>query len=428
MTADIAQASATTFYCGIDFGTSNSTVSLATADRHFSVPVEGDAEAIPSAIFFNFTTGKPSFGRAAIRDYMSGENGRFMRALKSVIGRPIFHEKTYIGKRHVTLADILGLFLRHLKATTESQIGRDLDSVVLGRPVQFIENAADLDRKAQADLEGAARKVGFRHIEFQFEPIAAALEYETVVTGEQLILIVDIGGGTSDFSIVRVAPDRIARNDRSGDILANRGIRVGGTDFDRALSMQQVMPAFGHGSHYGDKHIEMPNGLYVDLSTWSNINAIYDRKIHADVKLLRRQAESPALLDRLLAVIEGRAGHRLIGDIERAKIDLSATVQTEIALDYIERGFSLPVRRDDFVTAIADLMARIEACIGATVADAGIAPNGIDTVFLTGGSSMALPVQALVRRLFPQAQVVSGDVFGAVGKGLGLDARRKFGR
>ncbi|OYX80167.1 MAG: hypothetical protein B7Y77_00930, partial [Bradyrhizobium sp. 35-63-5] len=154
MTADKLSASATTYYCGIDFGTSNSTVSLATADRHFSVPVEGAEEAIPSAIFFNFATGKPAFGRAAIRDYMAGESGRFMRALKSVIGRPIFHEKTYIGKRHVTLADILSLFLRHLKQTTEARIGRDLDSVVLGRPVQFIENAADLDRKAQADLEG----------------------------------------------------------------------------------------------------------------------------------------------------------------------------------------------------------------------------------------------------------------------------------
>ena len=298
---------------------------------------------------------------------------------------------------------------------------------MLGRPVAFIDNEPDLDAKAQNDLEGAARKIGFKHIEFQFEPIAAALEYEASVTNEQVILIVDIGGGTSDFSIVRVSPERMKRTDRSDDILANRGIRVGGTDFDRQLSVQQFMPHFGRGTTYGDKDLDMPNGLYVDLSTWSNINSIYERKVHAGVRSLRRQARSPELLDRLLAVIEGHAGHRLIGDIEQAKITLSADTQTNVALDYIETGFSVPVSRDNLVSAISALMAKIENCVAMTVKDAGVAPERIDTVFLTGGSSMARPVQSLIRGLFPAAEIVSGDVFGAVGKGLGLDAKRKFG-
>lgn len=419
--------SASTYYCGIDFGTSNSTVALATGHEHFLVAVEGQDLAIPSAIFFDFATGRPVFGREAIGEYRAGESGRLMRALKSVIGRPIFHEKTYIGKRHVTLADILGLFLRHLKGKAEQRTGAALTSVVLGRPVQFIENDDDLDRKAQADLESAARAIGFKNIAFQFEPIAAALEYETVVTAEEVILIVDIGGGTSDFSIVRVAPERMTKADRAGDILANRGIRVGGTDFDRQLSLRRFMRHFGYGTTYGPKKIVMPNGLYVDLSTWSNINAIYDAKVRAGVTALQRQAAAPDLLDRLLAVIEGRYGHRLIGDIERAKIELSDETEADVGLDYIEHNFSVPVSRDDLVTAIAELMAKIEACIALTVKDAGIAPERIDTVFLTGGSSMARPVQSLIRRLFPQAEIVSGDVFGAVGKGLGLDAWRKFG-
>src|SRR5262249_14773791 len=159
-----------------------------------------------------------AFGRAAIADYLAGENGRFMRALKSVIGRPLFHERTRIEKRDVTLADILSLYLRHLKTTTERQIGHEIRQVVLGRPVQFIEDSTELDGQAQRDLEQAARQVGFEHIEFQFEPIAAALEYETSIAREQIVLVADIGGGTSDFSIVRVAPEKIAAPDRTKDI------------------------------------------------------------------------------------------------------------------------------------------------------------------------------------------------------------------
>lgn len=388
--------------------------------------LEGAEDSIPSAIFFNSTTGRPAFGRAAIRDYMAGENGRLMRALKSVFGRPVFHEQTKIGNRYVTLADIVGLFLRHLKTTTERSIDRALTDVVLGRPVQFIEDAPDQDRAAQNDLEEAARKIGFKNIEFQFEPIAAALEYESSIRNEQLVLIVDIGGGTADFSIVRVAPERATLPDRADDILANRGIRVGGTDFDRELSVRQVMPKFGYGSTYGEKNLEMPKITYSDLSTWSNINSVYEYKVVAGIRALRREAQSPELLDRLLAVIDSRAGHRLIGDVERAKIALSANDEALVDLDYVETNLSVRLRQKNFESAIAQLIARIEKCLSETATDAGIPAERINTVFLTGGSSMARPVQALIRGMFPAAAVASGDAFGAVGKGLGLDAKRKF--
>lgn len=417
---------ASTYYCGIDFGTSNSTVALATDRDHFLVNLEGAEDAIPSAIFFNVATGHAVFGRAAIRDYMAGENGRLMRALKSVFGKPVFHEQTKIGNRYVTLADIVSLFLRHLKTTTERAIDRPLGDVVLGRPVQFVDDAPDQDRAAQNDLEEAARKIGFKHIEFQFEPIAAALEYESAIAAEEIVLIVDIGGGTSDFSIVRVAPERMKRADRGEDILANRGVRVGGTDFDRELSVRQVMPKFGYGSTYGEKNLEMPKIIYSDLSTWSNINSVYEYKVVAGIKALRREAQSPELLDRLLAVIDNRAGHRLIGDVERAKIALSANDQAVVDLDYIETNLSVAIRQKNFESAISDLVARIEQCLRQTVRDAGVPAARINTVFLTGGSSMARPVQALIRRLFPKAAIASGDAFGAVGKGLGLDAKRKF--
>jgi hypothetical chaperone protein len=419
-------ASNTPHYCGIDFGTSNSTVAVATEGEHFLATLEGAEPSLPSAIFFNAASGRAIFGRAAIADYLAGENGRFMRALKSVIGRPLFHEKTRIEKRDVTLADILSLYLRHLKTTTERQIGHEIREVVLGRPVQFIEDSAELDGQAQRDLEHAARKIGFAHIEFQFEPIAAALEYETSIGREQIVLVADIGGGTSDFSIVRVAPEKVNATDRTKDILANRGIRVGGTDFDQQLSMKQIMPLLGHGSMYGAKNLEMPTWIYMDLSTWSNVNFVYENKTVSDIRSLRKEAKKPKLLERLLSVIEHQSGHRLIGDVERAKIALSAGDETHLDLAYIESGFSVPVGQENFETSIADLVRRVEECIAQTVTDAAVPAAQINTVFMTGGSSMVRPVQSLIRRLFPAAEIVSGDVFGAVGKGLGLDAKRKF--
>ena len=413
-------------YCGIDFGTSNSTVALATEGEHFLATLEHTERSLPSAIFFNSTSGRVAFGRAAIADYLSGENGRFMRALKSVIGRPLFHERTRIQKREVTLSDILSMYLRHLKTTTEHQIGHEMREVVLGRPVQFIEDSKELDGQAQSDLEQAARKIGFEHIEFQFEPIAAALEYETSIAREQVVLVADIGGGTSDFSIVRVAPDKIKAADRTKDILASRGIRVGGTDFDQQLSMKQVMPQLGHGSVYGSKSLTMPIWIYMDLSTWSNVNSVYEYKVVSEIRSLRKESKKPKLLERLLSVLEHQSGHRLIGDIEHAKIALSAEDEALLDLAYIENDFSIPVSQKNFEISITELVCRVEDCIAQTVTDAAVPAAQINTVFMTGGSSMVRPIQALIRRLFPAAEIVSGDVFGAVGKGLGLDAKRKF--
>jgi hypothetical chaperone protein len=292
--------------------------------------------------------------------------------------------------------------------------------------VQFIEDDQAADDTAQADLEAAARGVGFDHIEFQYEPIAAALEYERGVAAEELVLIVDIGGGTSDFSIVRVSPRRAEAADRSADILANRGIRVGGTDFDRMLSMRHAMALLGLGSVYGDKALEMPRGIYVDLSTWSQINFIYERKQSLGLATLRRQAAEPQLIDRLIRVIEEREGHRLIGDVEQAKIDLSAVETARLDLRYIEEALSVAITRRQLATAIKPGIGRIHQCMVETVAEAGLDAAAIRTVFLTGGSAMALAVRAEVERLFPGARITAGDMFGSVGKGLGLDALRRF--
>ena len=413
-------------FCGLDFGTTNSTVAIAGDNGATLVPVEDDHVTIPSAIFFSAAGTGPMFGREAIGEYMSGEPGRLMRALKSILGHGLLHERTLVQRRYLEFADILSIFLGHLKSEAERAVDQEITHVVLGRPVQFIEDDTAADNTAQADLEAAAKGVGFDHIEFQYEPIAAALEYERGVAKEEIVLIVDIGGGTSDFSIVRVSPQRAKRPDRSADILANRGIRVGGTDFDRMLSMRHAMPLLGLGSAYGDKALEMPRGLYVDLSTWSQINFVYEKKQSLGLATLRRQAAEPQLIDRLIRLIEEREGHRLIGGIEQAKIDLSEVENAPIDLRYIEEALDVEITRRQLAAAIKPGIQRIRLCIGETVAEAGLDTAAIKTVFLTGGSAMALAVRGQVEALFPDARITDGDMFGSVGKGLGLDALRRF--
>jgi hypothetical protein len=298
---DPHHAGADTCSCGLDFGTSNSTVALVRAAEPRLVPVEGDKPTIPSAVFFSSARRDVAFGRAAITRYTDGEVGRFMRAIKSILGHGLFHEKTPIQGKQVALSKVLTLFLAHLKGAADDCAGADIRHAVLGRPVQFIENDPPADRQAQDDLESAARAVGFRNIEFQYEPIAAALDYELRVPKEELVFVVDIGGGTADFSIVRVSPEKSRQADRRGDILANRGVRVGGTDFDQMLSLIYVMPLLGLGSHISRGKAELPKWIYHDLSTWSQIPFLYSQKVKSVLRSIRYDAARPDL---------GRPAHR----------------------------------------------------------------------------------------------------------------------
>jgi hypothetical chaperone protein len=412
--------------CGLDFGTSNSTVSLVRGARPQLVPVEGDRSTIPSAVFFGSSRKEVAFGREAIARYTDGEVGRFMRAIKSILGYGLFHEKTPIQGKRVALSKVLTLFLANLKRAAENCAGEEIPAAVLGRPVQFIENDAAADRRAQDDLAQAARSVGFRNIEFQYEPIAAALDYELEVPEEELVFVVDIGGGTADFSMVRVSPEKSRKADRLDDILANRGVRVGGTDFDRMLSLLYVMPLLGLGSRTGNGKAELPKWIFHDLSTWSQISFLYSQKVMSVLRAIRYDAARPDLVDRLVGVIDRQEGHRIIDLVERAKIALSETPDASMDLKAIESGLRAPIDRHGLESAIAPGLGRIEKAMADTVADAGLDRSAIQAVFLTGGSSAIPIVRAKISRFFPNAAIRDGDMFGSVGKGLGLDAYRKF--
>lgn len=411
--------------CGLDFGTSNTTLGTLAAGGPVLARLEGPDVTIPSAIFYN-PTRAPLIGRAAIAAYVDGQQGRLMRSIKSVLGSSLIDEKTLLGRERAPFRRVIADFLRHVKVRAEKELGHDLTQVVHGRPVHFVDGNADGDARAEEELARIAREVGFSDIRFQYEPIAAALDYERRVTREQIALIADIGGGTSDFSVVRLSPERAAAADRSSDILANDGIRIGGTDFDRALSLFYLMPLLGYGSEMKREGLGVPNGYFHDLATWHSINRLYDPKLIRELRAVEREAAEPALIARLLRVAEERRGHKLAGDVEAAKIALADEARTAIDLDWIEAGLSVGLTREDLASGTADLASAIGVRVDACLAQAGLEAGQIEALFLTGGSTRLAHVRAAIAGRLPGAEVVLGDTFGSVGLGLTLDAARWF--
>ncbi len=412
--------------CGIDFGTSNSTVGVAGASGARLIALEGDHVTLPSAVFWESDGSAPLFGRAAIDEYVRGIDGRLMRGLKSTLGSSLINDKTRVGNRAIAFKDILARFFGHMKGRLDGHTA-GITRAVLGRPVHFVDDDAPGDAAAQAVLYDIALASGFTDIAFQYEPIAAALHYEAGIAHEELVLIVDVGGGTSDFSIVRVSPLRAAKPDRQDDILANDGIRVGGTDFDRLLSLAAVMPDLGFKSPTGGGKGLMPRHYYIDLATWHRINMLYTARTTADLAALRMVADRPDQIDRMITVVAKRQGHGVAMAVEAAKIALSGADAARIQISALTGGPNPMARRDQFDDCVAVPLARITATLHSLLAQAGVGPADIGTVFMTGGSSGLPVLRACVAAVLPGVSIATGDMLGSVGTGLALDAQRKFG-
>lgn len=412
--------------CGLDFGTSNTTLGVAEADRPVLCSLEDGYNTLPSAIFFGHD-GSCHIGRAAIDAYVEGVDGRLMRSLKSVLGSSLIDEITRIARKQITFRDVICRFLDGVKQRAEAAHGGPLTSVVHGRPVHFVDGDAAADQRAEDALRQIAHEIGFSDVLFQYEPIAAALDYEQHIEAEELALIADIGGGTSDFSIVRISPERRRSVERTEDILANDGVRIGGTDFDRVLSLRSVMPLLGFGTAMKRTELNVPSSYFHDLASWHSINRLYDGRVLREVRQVRREASQPELLDNLVQVIEERRGHSLAGSVEEAKIDLASEPRAEISLAWIGEGQGVALSRDELANNTAHLAGSIAARIGTLLKLAGLRADDIDALFLTGGSTRLAHLRAAITSALPHAKVIEGDTFGSVGIGLTIEAGRRFG-
>ncbi len=411
--------SSTASTLGIDFGTSNSAMAwLGSQGIAQLIPLEHEAMPMPTAVFYNLEDNSTHFGRDALRHYLEGTEGRLMRSLKSLLGSPLLMETTQIGHQQISFQDIIGTFLAKLRERATQSLGSPPRRVVMGRPVHFVDDDPERDTQAEASLRQAVEAVGFDEVSFQLEPIAAALDYEQRLTKESTVLVVDLGGGTSDFTVVRLGPGRIQNLDRSADILATTGVHIGGTDYDRQLNLAQVMPLLGY-KHLGPEQREVPSRVFFDLATWHLIHWQYQPKAIAHAQTLRSNYSEPRLHERLMRVLIERHGHLMAHEIEQAKIRCSVgNADTGIDLSVIERDLQAHLGVSDMQAHLQDLLARTVACARECVQRAGLTDASLDAIYLTGGSSALSTFQAALQTEFAGVPLVEGDLFGGVALGL----------
>ena len=426
-------------FVAIDFGTSNSAVALPRAQGGVRlIELEPGQPTMPTAVFYRADTppqqleAERLYGRAAVAAYVEGVDGRLMRSMKSILGSSLLDQSTDIGGgRGVKYRDVVTGYLRHLKRRAEAELGHAADRLVLGRPVFFVDDDPARDAQAQAALETAARQVGFRELQFQYEPIAAALDFEDSVLEETLVLVADIGGGTSDFSMVRVGPARRGRVERRDDILANHGVHIAGTDFDRHVELACILPLLGYRTlrpaKPGEAPREVPSGVYFDLATWHLINTVYSPARLAELKGMKGWYADPRHHARLLVTVEERLGHALAAAAERAKIDVAMTGQAQVDLSALEHALAASLQEQQAAAALETDLEKIVQAAAETVRKAGVQAAQVQALYFTGGSTGLTPLVDRIAARFPRAQRVRGDRFASVAQGLGLHARVVFG-
>lgn len=409
---------------GIDFGTSNSAAGALVNGAPQVIALESGASTIPTAVFFDLETGATLIGNAANDALLEGAEGRYMRALKSVLGAPLMHETRQVLRTTVTLIDVIGDFLAEVKSRAEAASGHAFDYALSGRPVHFHSNDDDRDRQALADLTECYRRAGFKGVDFMYEPEAAAIANGAGADGS-IGLIVDIGGGTSDFSLF--APDTKATH--GIEIIASHGVRVGGTNFDRTISLDHVMPLLGKGAEIrfemGPGSLPAPIDLFNDLATWEKIPFLYTAQIRRDVDRMRRNAVDPVRIARLATVLEAELGHEIAFAVERGKIAANrGDNDASVLLGMVERGLRAGITPGSLAGSVDPHAVRVSAAAHETLRLAGLTPSQVDRVVFVGGSSLMISVSDAMRAIFPHATFEYAEVLTAVVDGLAIAAAK----
>lgn len=413
----------------IDFGTSNSLLAAASPEEVFSPipldPLAADPTVLRSAFYFARLADGGAFGAGAIREFVAnGFRGRLIRSIKRHLPSRSF-TKTRIGHQFATLEDLIGAFLRSMRATACRHFDADVDRVVLGRPARF-SNDPEEDALAQSRLEGAARRAGFRDITFCPEPLAAAYDFVEDLAVKRTVLIADLGGGTTDYTIVRMD----AEGFQPEDVLGIGGVSVAGDAIDGALVRSEVAPHMGSRATYrapmGANVLDMPQLLVELLSSPADLSLV-DRervlKLLNDIRAgLSDEAERPKL-DRFITVVEDGVGFSLYEAVEGAKRRLSDEDATDIALDYPGAELSVPTTRPRLEEAAERPIGRMLASLDGVLETAGVRADDVEIVCLTGGTSRMPRVEAAFREKLPRAGFRRLRSFHSVVQGLARHAR-----
>ncbi|MEG1615823.1 MAG: Hsp70 family protein [Bacteroidales bacterium] len=409
--------------CGLDFGTSNSVISLtdkATCKEIFSYSAN-------SILYFPEGNDFDCFvGKEAQEKYVEeGMRGRLLKSVKTLLRQDNFLY-TWIGGRKVTPDQLVTYIISHLKAKAEEFCGKEITEVVLGRPAVFSEDPQK-EKIAVDRLLLAARNAGFRDITLQLEPIAAAFAYESTLDHPQNVLVADFGGGTSDFTIIHLSPEKVGLSNREEDILGHDGVYIGGDLFDSEIMWHKITPHLGRGVMYKDynKEVAIPTTLFWDLRNWEKSFLLKNSKNRRMMDKFYVFSGNNARIDNVRRLIDHNYVYSLFKIIEQAKIELSKQPESEINFDKLAVEIHDTFRYEEFEEMITKHMSDIERCILQLLHTVGYDASQIDSVFLTGGSSLALPVQKLLGSIFGEGKIQQGNTFNSVAQGLSLSGGEK---
>lgn len=418
---------------GIDFGTTNSSIALANTSgeielAHFSelgtltdsyrslLYLEQSKEAGVNRL-------KSWSGPDGIEHYLSGEgNGRLMQSLKSFLSSRTLQATEIFGRRH-SLISLIARILKDLRQNAEHQFGVTINSAVVGRPVQFVSAETEDDNKyAEGRLREALREAGYESVEFELEPVAAALFYESTLDRDQLILIGDFGGGTSDFSLLRVGPTIRARGRADDDLLGNAGIGLAGDAFDAKIVRHLVAPALGAGSQMRslDKILTVPGWVYSKLERWHYLSFLKARDTMEMLRGVQGHALEPEKIKALIHLIKEDLGFRLHRAVQGVKVELSH--KPVAAFKFVDGAVEIEttLERTSFEEWITEELQQIQACVDSLLARSGVRFEQVDAVFLTGGSSFVPAVRRIFETRFGVDKIRAGNEFTSVAHGLAL--------
>ncbi|AOH84042.1 molecular chaperone Hsp70 [Sphingomonas panacis] len=407
---------------GLDFGTTNSVVARVRADGQphlvdFAAPEETSAVFRSALCFWEEDGLAYEAGPWAIADYLEYPQGsRFLQSFKSVAASATFEHASVFDKRF-RFEELGKLFLAKLSAHAGGALATPPSRVVVGRPVHYAGARPD---EALARQRYDAMFAGFgAEIHYVYEPLGAAFSYAARLEDSATILVADFGGGTSDFSVVRVAPPGSPKRCTP---LGHAGIGIAGDQFDSRIVDKLVLPILGFGGLYRsfDKQLEIPRGYFADFSDWSRLALMRNRRTLEELRKLQRSALDPEAIGRMIAIIEQEQGYRLYDSVGQLKRALSRDDAADFHFDGEDVRIDATVTRAEFEGWIAADLARMKATVDRALAQAGVDESGIDRVFLTGGTSLIPSVRALFTQRFGEDRIASGGELTSIANGLAL--------
>jgi len=428
---------------GIDFGTTNSSIAFARGDGSVELvsfpAAKAATESFRSVLYLEQqkhagrTQIKGFTGPQAIEHYLYAEHkGRLIQSLKSYLSSRTLTGTEMFGRRY-TVEDLISRILTDLRLAAERQFGRPVRHATVGRPVRFVgaESVAD-DDFAVERLRQAFLHAGFESVEFEMEPIAAAYAYESTLDHDELIMIGDFGGGTSDFSLLHVGPGVRGRGRTAKDLLGNSGLGLAGDSFDARIVRKLVSPALGSNSlersyaQAPDRPASIipaaPAWIYANLERWHYLSFLKTRNVAEILKSARARTQEPEKIEALINLIEEDLGYQLHQAVQRLKVDLSHHGSAEFHFRDGSMDLVNTVERADFESWIEEDLQSIERCVDALLESSSIAAGDVDRVFLTGGTSFVPAVRRIFESRFGASRVRTGNEFTSVARGLALRA------